>query len=61
MADFGNVPTFTKGEPGFADKLNELGGVLRQVIDHLNTSCPAASESASTASKTPVRKTATSR
>ena len=58
MADIGKVPKFTKGEPGFADKLNELGGLLQEVIDHLNTKCPARAEDAPVAPR-PVRAKAT--
>ena len=37
MAKFPEVPTFTRGEPGFADKLNALGAVLRAVITHIES------------------------
>lgn len=54
MANFPEVPTFTKGEPGFAAKLNELGDVLRAVIEHIETPAPAP-----VAAKAPARKAAT--
>lgn len=50
MANFPEVPTFTRGEPGFAAKLNELGDALRAVIAHIETPAPA---------KAPVRKATT--
>ena len=51
MAKFPEVPTFTKGEPGFAGKLNDLGDALRAVIAHLE------SEAVPTpAAKAPARK-----
>ena len=53
MASFPEVPTFTKGEPGFAAKLNALGDVLRAVIAHVEAETPAP------AVKAPVRKAAT--
>ena len=31
-----NVPTFKKGEPGFADKLNQLADALRETRTELN-------------------------
>ena len=37
---FSPVPVFKQGEPGFAAKLNELGKVLNEVIEHVN-GCPA--------------------
>lgn len=40
MAKFTEIPVFVKGEPGFADKLNQLGAVLAEVIEHLEA-CPA--------------------
>lgn len=53
MAKFPDVPTFTRGEPGFADKLNALGDALRAVIKHIETDEPAP------AVKAPVRKAPT--
>lgn len=29
----GNVPVFKTGEPGFTAKLNELGDVIRQLVE----------------------------
>ena len=52
MAKFPEVPTFVKGEPGFADKLNKLGDALRAVIAHVET------ETTAPAVKAPVRKAA---
>jgi hypothetical protein len=52
MAKFPEVPTFTRGEPGFADKLNLLGDALRAVITHIETEV-------STPAPKPVRKAAT--
>lgn len=37
MAKFPEVPTFTRGEPGFAEKLNALGAVLSAVIAHIES------------------------
>lgn len=54
MASFPEVPTFTKGEPGFAAKLNALGDVLRAVIAHVEAEAPAP-----VAPKAPARKAAT--
>lgn len=54
MANFPEVPTFTKGEPGFADKLNALGDALRAVIAHVEAETPAP-----VAPKAPVRKAGT--
>lgn len=31
-----NVPTFKKGEPGFADKLNQLADAVRETRAELN-------------------------
>lgn len=31
MTEFVEVPSFTKGEPGFAAKLNQLGDAVRQL------------------------------
>jgi predicted trehalose synthase len=31
MAKFTEVPTFVRGEPGFAAKLNQLGAAVREV------------------------------
>jgi hypothetical protein len=61
MPDFGTVPTFTAGEPGFSVKLNELGDVLKAVIAHLETSCPATAALASATPKVTPRKTATAK
>ena len=41
MADFSPIPVFVKGEPGFADKLNELGKVLGELVDHVQNTCAA--------------------
>jgi len=30
-----NVPHFVKGEPGFADKLNQLGSALTEALDRI--------------------------
>lgn len=56
MAEFSEIPVFVAGEPGFAAKLNQLGRVLGEVIDALNTTPP---EPAPVARKAPTRKTAT--
>lgn len=52
---FTEIPVFVKGEPGFADKLNQLGAVLAEVIEHLE----AAPANTPAPSKVPGRKTAT--
>jgi hypothetical protein len=53
MANFPEVPTFIKGEPGFAAKLNQLGDALRAVIAHVESDEPKP------AAKAPVRKAST--
>lgn len=51
---FTEIPVFVKGEPGFADKLNQLGTVLAELVAHVQaTPEPAA------APKAPARKAAT--
>ena len=63
MAEFSPIPVFVKGEPGFADKLNELGKVLGELVEHINTTCKAmntVSETPATAKVAP-RKTATTK
>ena len=37
MAKFTEIPVFVAGEPGFAAKLNQLGRVLGEVIEALET------------------------
>lgn len=56
-AKFTEIPVFVKGEPGFAAKLNQLGAVLAEVIEHIEA-CPA---KAPAAAKAPARKTATTK
>lgn len=59
MAQFSEIPVFVAGEPGFAAKLNQLGRVLGEVIEALDTPTPA-STPAPVARKAPSRKTAIS-
>lgn len=49
------VPTFVRGEPGFAAKLNELGAVLTALIKAHNAQVEAP---APTPAKAPARKAA---
>lgn len=56
MAKFTEIPVFVAGEPGFAAKLNQLGRVLGEVIEALETPAPAAP----VARKAPAKKTPTS-
>lgn len=41
MAQFKAVPTFVRGEPGFAAKLNELADAVRELQEALASPAPA--------------------
>lgn len=53
MAKFSEIPVFVAGEPGFAAKLNQLGRVLGEVIEALETPAPAPAGRKAPAKKTP--------
>lgn len=53
------VPSFVKGEPGFAAKLNELGATLRQLAAAVNSQ--AKELEALKATKAPVARKATAK
>lgn len=59
---FTEIPVFVKGEPGFAEKLNQLGSVLGEVIEAFTALADAAEAAKqATAPKATARKAATSK
>lgn len=61
MAKFTEIPVFVKGEPGFADKLNQLAAVVAEVIERLDAQGEPAETPKTPTVKPSARKTAASK